>query len=56
VALYESKLNKAEHLPKVEKHFHDHDEIWIVLSGSCKAFEIDHQGNRKDFELNANDV
>lgn len=40
----------------VEKHFHDHDETWIVLSGRLKAFMIDRDGTTDEFELTAGDV
>lgn len=40
----------------VEKHFHDHDETWLIVSGSCRAFMIDRDGVSAQFELSAGDV
>ncbi len=40
----------------VEKHFHDHDETWVVAGGRCKAFMIDHAGNHEEFVLEAGDI
>ena len=40
----------------VEKHFHDHDETWIIMSGKVKAFMIDRDGTTDEFELAAGDV
>jgi hypothetical protein len=40
----------------VEKHFHDHDETWIMMAGRCKAFMIDRDGHRSEFVLEAGDI
>ncbi len=40
----------------VEKHFHDHDETWVITKGSCKAYSIDRDGTRSDFILEAGDI
>ncbi|MFC1582273.1 hypothetical protein ACFL4W_01920 [Planctomycetota bacterium] len=40
----------------VEKHFHDHDETWIIMGGKCTAYLIDRQGKEEEFELMAGDV
>jgi hypothetical protein len=40
----------------VEKHFHDHDETWIVMAGKCKAYMIDRDGRQSDFILEAGDI
>lgn len=39
----------------IEKHFHDHDEIWVVLEGRAKACMIDRQGERHEFLLEEGD-
>lgn len=39
----------------VEKHFHDHDETWVVLAGRAAAYAIDREGRRHEFELAAGD-
>jgi len=43
-------------LPRCEKHFHDHDETWLILAGRGTGYWIDHHGAREDFELEAGDV
>jgi hypothetical protein len=40
----------------VEKHFHDHDETWIITRGKCNAYAIDREGKREDFVLEAGDI
>ncbi len=40
----------------VEKHFHDHDETWVILGGEAKAFMIDREGYRSEFVLQAGDI
>jgi mannose-6-phosphate isomerase-like protein (cupin superfamily) len=40
----------------VEKHFHDHDETWVILGGKAKACMIDRDGHRMDFTLEQGDV
>ncbi len=43
-------------LPACEKHFHDHDETWLILSGRGTGYWIDHAGERREFTLAAGDV
>jgi len=40
----------------VEKHFHDHDETWVVTKGKCTAFMIDLNGEYSEFPLEAGDI
>lgn len=40
----------------VEKHFHDHDETWLIKKGKCNAYMIDREGERSEFELEEGDV
>ena len=40
----------------VEKHFHDHDETWVVQEGRAEAFMIDRDGNRKEFPIEKGDI
>ena len=40
----------------VEKHFHDHDETWVIMAGRCRAFMVDRDGNRSEFELEEGDI
>ncbi|GMV66745.1 MAG: hypothetical protein KJ050_03070 [Candidatus Omnitrophica bacterium] len=40
----------------VEKHFHDHDETWIMMGGRCRAYMIDREGNREEFILEEGDI
>ncbi|MHB1458690.1 MAG: cupin domain-containing protein [Armatimonadota bacterium] len=40
----------------VEKHFHDHDEIWIVMNGTCRAFMVDREGSQDEFVLESGDI
>ena len=39
----------------VEKHFHDHDETWVVLEGKANAYMIDRGGKREEFVLEEGD-
>jgi hypothetical protein len=43
-------------LPKCEKHFHDHDEIWLIQKGKGKGYWIDYYGQRVEFILEPGDV
>jgi uncharacterized protein YjlB len=54
--LYKNLVNESHSVSEVEKHFHDHDETWIVVRGSATGFSIDHAGNREEFLLEAGDV
>ncbi len=40
----------------VEKHFHDHDETWIIMGGRAKAFMVDRDGKRSEFVLEEGDI
>lgn len=40
----------------VEKHFHDHDETWIVMGGRGNAYMIDRDGERSDFVIEKGDI
>ena len=40
----------------VEKHFHDHDETWVIMSGRCRAFMIDRDGKKDEFDLEEGDI
>jgi hypothetical protein len=32
-AWHKNLLKQGFHLPQCEKHFHDHDETWLILKG-----------------------
>ena len=40
----------------VEKHFHDHDEIWLIMGGKCRAAMVDRSGEVSEFILEQGDV
>jgi len=40
----------------VEKHFHDHDETWVVMGGGARAFMVDRKGVPSEFRLEAGDI
>lgn len=40
----------------VEKHFHDHDETWIIMGGKARAFMIDRNGQHSEFLLEEGDI
>jgi len=40
----------------VEKHFHDYDETWVMTAGSAKAYRIDRDGTRVEFDIKAGDI
>ncbi len=40
----------------VEKHFHDHDETWIMMGGRVKAFMVDRDGKYSEFILEEGDI
>ncbi|MBN1348059.1 cupin domain-containing protein [candidate division KSB1 bacterium] len=40
----------------VEKHFHDHDETWIITSGKARAYMIDRDGKHAEFTIEAGDI
>ena len=54
--LHKGRLKNGFKLPKCEKHFHDHDETWLILTGRGTAYWIDHHGGRENFALEAGDV
>lgn len=56
MALHKGHLNGGFKLPQCEKHFHDHDETWLILKGRGTGYWIDHEGQREAFELAAGDV
>ena len=56
MALHKAILKSGFRLPVCEKHFHDHDETWMILSGRGTGFWIDHGGKREEFALEAGDV
>jgi len=56
MALHKGLLHNGFKLPTVEKHFHDCDEIWLILAGRGTGYWIDHDGRREDFQLEAGDV
>lgn len=40
----------------VEKHFHDHDETWVIMDGRAKAYMIDREGQYHEFILEKGDI
>lgn len=40
----------------VEKHFHDHDETWVITKGRCKAYMVDLDGTTSEFMLEEGDI
>lgn len=56
MALHKGLLNGGVRLPNCEKHFHDHDETWVILQGKGTGYWINRTGKRKEFELEAGDV
>ena len=54
--LYRGVLLSGFTMPSCERHFHDYDELWLILAGQGSAFLIDHDGRREDFLLQAGDV
>jgi 2-desacetyl-2-hydroxyethyl bacteriochlorophyllide A dehydrogenase len=56
MALHKGLMTKGFKLPTCEKHFHDHDETWLILKGRGTSYWIDPEGNREEFELQAGDV
>ncbi|MDA0839089.1 MAG: zinc-binding dehydrogenase [Planctomycetota bacterium] len=56
MALHKGLLKRGFKLPECEKHFHDHDETWIIVSGTGTSYWIDQEGHREDFVLEENDI
>jgi hypothetical protein len=56
MALHKGLLRGGFLLPECEKHFHDHDETWLILAGEGTGYWIDHERRREDFALAAGDV
>lgn len=56
MALHRGLLKHGFKVSNTEKHFHDHDETWLILSGKGWTYWIDHTGRREDFEVAAGDV
>lgn len=56
MALHAGMLTQGFTMPSCEKHFHDHDETWLILAGRGTAYVIDHDGRREDIALQAGDV
>ena len=40
----------------VEKHYHDHDETWVITHGRVAAYMVDTDGSRQEFELEEGDI
>jgi len=40
----------------VEKHFHDHDETWIITQGRCRAYMVELNGEASEFILEGGDI
>lgn len=56
MAHHKGLMHHGFRLPSCEKHFHDHDETWLIISGTGTGYWIDHEGNRSSFNLEAGDV
>lgn len=56
MVLHKGLMKGGFKLPTCEKHFHDHDETWVILQGKGTGFWIDHSGKRDEFALEAGDV
>lgn len=56
MALHKGLMREGFKLPTCEKHFHDYDETWLVLSGRGTGYWIDHDGVRENFNLESGDV
>lgn len=56
MALHKGLLNGGFKLPQCEKHFHDHDETWVILEGKGTGYWIDAGGKFAEFELIKGDV
>jgi 2-desacetyl-2-hydroxyethyl bacteriochlorophyllide A dehydrogenase len=56
MAFHKGLMKGGFKLPQCEKHFHDHDETWLILSGKGTGYWIDPDGKREEFVLEAGDV
>ena len=56
MTLLKGLLKSGFKLPECEKHFHDHDETWLILKGQGTGYWIDREGRREDFALEEGDV
>jgi uncharacterized protein YjlB len=56
MALHKGLMRSGFALPSCEKHFHDYDETWLIVSGQGASYWIDHEGRREDFALEAGDI
>ena len=56
MALHKGLMQGGVRLPNCEKHFHDHDETWVILRGRGTGYWMDRTGKREAFELEAGDV
>lgn len=56
MGLHKGLMRSGFKLPECEKHFHDHDETWLILKGKGTGYWIDPYGQRVDFELEAGDA
>lgn len=54
--LYKDILNNGFLLKDCEKHYHEHDEAWLILAGKGTGYWIDPQGKREEFVLEKGDV
>jgi 2-desacetyl-2-hydroxyethyl bacteriochlorophyllide A dehydrogenase len=54
--LHKGLMKSGFKLPACEKHFHEHDETWLMLEGQAVGFWIDLDGKKELFELQAGDA
>jgi quercetin dioxygenase-like cupin family protein len=40
----------------IERHFHDYDEMWYVVSGTGHAIEYLKNGEKKEYDLGPGDM
>lgn len=56
MALHKGLLKGGFKLPVCEKHFHDHDETWVIQKGKGTGYWIDFGGKREEIALEEGDV
>ena len=56
MALHKGLTRGGFKLPVCEKHFHDHDETWVILKGRGTGYWIDPGGRREEFQLEEGDA